>query len=143
MIILGCDHGGFELKEKIKEYFNVKGYRYLDVGAYKLDEHDNFPDYINKIMQKFNDDKNSKIIALCGSGIGVNIALNKNKGVFSAVGHSVEEVELARKHNNINALTFGGRVTSLELAINMIETFLNTDFIGGKYQMRMTSIDLK
>ena len=69
--------------------------------------------------------------------------LRKNKGIFSAVGHSTEEVELARKHNNINALTFGGRVTSLELAINMIETFLNTEFIGGKYQKRMSDIDLK
>lgn len=143
MIVLGCDHGGFELKEKIKEYFNLKGLKYLDVGAFELDEEDNFPVYINKIIEKFKEDKNIKIIALCGSGIGVNIALNKNKDVFSAVGHSVEEVELARKHNNINALTFGGRVTPLELAIKMIEAFLSTDFIGGKYERRMSDIDIK
>ena len=142
MIILGCDHGGFELKEQIKKYLNSKGLECVDVGAYELNDQDDFSFFSKKMIQKYNEDKTSKIIAICGSGIGMNIALNKNKGIFSAVGHTVEEVTTARMHNNINSLAFGGRVITFELAIKMIEAFLTTDFIGGKYQKRMSEIDL-
>ena len=141
MIIIGADHGGFELKEKIKNYLQQKSYEFIDIGAFKLDDQDDFSIFTAEIIKKFNLDKSSKIIAMCGSGIGVNIALNKAKGIFSAVGHTTDEVKLARQHNNINALTFGGRVTEYNNAVEMIETFLTTDFIGGKYERRMLAID--
>ena len=142
MIIIGSDHGGYKLKEQIKEYLTSKSYDFVDVGAYSVDENDDFSFFTKEIIKKYNKDTTSKIIALCGSGIGVNIALNKAKGIFCAVGHNVKEVELARQHNNINAITFGGRTTEFDNAIEMIDTFLKTDFIGGKYQRRMNDIDL-
>lgn len=142
MIILGCDHAGFDLKEKIKKYLVNKGeYAIVDVGAFEENQEDNFSSYIKLILKCFDENKNSKIIAICGSGVGMSIGLNKHKGVFCALGYNKDEVKLARQHNNINALALGGRVTSYAKAKNMVDVFLQTEHLGGKYTKRMEEID--
>ena len=94
------------------------------------------------MAKSFKDYPDSPIIAVCGSGVGMNIGLNKQKGIFCCLGHSVEEVAKAREHNNINALALGGRTTELENAKQMVKAFLTTEHLGGKYTKRMTDIDL-
>lgn len=141
MIIIGADHGGYELKENIKTYLQEQNEDILDVGAYNVDGEDNFSNFVVLMAKSFKEYPNSKIIAVCGSGVGMNIGLNKNKNIFCCLGHSVNEVKLAREHNNINALALGGRTTSLEEAKQMIEVFLKTEHLGGKYLQRMTDID--
>ena len=142
MIIIGCDHAGFELKEKIKKYLiNKNEYAVVDVGAFKLDNEDNFSNYVNLMLKCFDENKSSKIIAVCGSGVGMSIGLNKHKGVFCVLGYSEEEVKTARLHNDVNALAIGGRVTSFSKAKKMIEVFLTTEHLNGKYKKRMEEID--
>lgn len=143
MIILGADHGGFELKEKVKAFLQ-KEYSepIVDIGAFNVDNNDDFSYFAKCILKCFDDDKTARVIAFCGSGVGMSIALNKHKNVFCAVGYKKNQVELARKHNNINALALGGRVTSFCNAKKMVRAFLQTEFLGGKYQKRMKEIDL-
>ena len=95
------------------------------------------------IEKKYNDYKDAKLIAVCGSGVGMNIALNKQKGIFCVLGHSSKEVKKAREHNNVNAIAFGGRTTCFLRAKSMLNTFFKTEHLGGKYLKRMTDIDLK
>ena len=142
MIIIGSDHAGYELKEQIKTYLQEINCSILDVGAYKLDPEDDFSQFVNLMAKSFQQNPKAQIIAVCGSGVGMNIGLNKQKGLFSALGHSVEEIIKAREHNNINALALGGRTTSFENAKQMIDAFLNTKHLGGKYLKRMKDIDL-
>lgn len=142
MIILGCDHAGFELKEKIKKYLiNKNEHIVVDVGAFKVDNEDNFSSYVKLMIKCFKEDSTSKIIAVCGSGVGMSIGLNKHKGVFCVLGYREDEVKTAREHNNVNALALGGRVTTFTKAKKMVDVFLNTQFLGGKYKKRMEEID--
>lgn len=143
MIIIGADHGGLNLKEQVKEYLQELNEDIVDVGAYTEDSEDNFSDYVHLMVKAFNMDKSAKIIAICGSGIGMNIGLNKTKGIFSAVGHTAEEIKIAREHNYINALCLGGRTTNIDDAKKIIDVFLNTTSIGGKYLKRMSDIEIK
>lgn len=141
MIILGADHAGFELKENIKNYLIEQNEDIVDVGAFKVDQEDDFSTFVKLMAKAFSGNAEAKIVACCGSGVGMNIGLNKIKGVFSCLGHSVEEVKKAREHNNINALALGGRTTTFNLAKKMVEAFLTTEHLGGKYTKRMEEID--
>ena len=167
MIILGADHGGFALKEKIKEKLCKENFSVVDVGAFEENADDDFSKYVKFMCKAFdkateenlpcenvqkndenlneNETQNGccgevKIIAFCGSGVGVSIGLNKHKNIFCAVGHSKEEVEKACLHNGINALALGGRVTTYEDAEKMVEVFLSTKPLGGKYERRMKEL---
>lgn len=141
MIILGADHAGYKLKEQIKEFLIKQDLSVIDVGAFKIKKLDNFSDYVRLIKSCFKDNPNSKIIAVCGSGVGMNIGLNRHMGIRCVVGHTNEEVRTARLHNDVNALALGGRVTSFEDAKIMVMTFLLTSFLGGKYKERMDALD--
>ena len=144
MIFLLCDHAGFDLKESIKNRLFKKGYDIVDVGAFTKDDNDDFSTYINLVKKSFDcSKKEDKIIAVCGSGVGMNIGLNKIKGVRCVVGHNVKEVQTAREHNNINALALGGRCVGEISAYKMIDTFLSTVALGGKYKKRMDDIEIK
>lgn len=144
MIVLLCDHAGFELKEYLKNRLVKENYDIVDVGACELDENDDFSTYVGIVrntIDTFNAE--NKIIAVCGSGVGMCIGLNKIKGVRCVVGHSVSEVEMARLHNDVNTLALGGRVTGKMLAYKMVKTFLETKSLGGKYARRMSDIEIK
>lgn len=143
MIILGADHAGLELKETLKQYLVEKNEDVLDIGANTLDANDNFSTFVKLMADAFYKNENAKIIAVCGSGVGMNIGLNKNKNIFCCLGHTFEEVSKAREHNNINALALGGRTTSVKDAKQMVDAFLTTAHLGGKYTKRMEDIDLK
>ncbi len=144
MIYLLCDHAGFELKEYIKNKLVKEQFDIVDIGAFEKDENDDFSSFVSLLKKTFDSTKKEdRIIAVCGSGVGMNIGLNKIKGVRCVMGHSEEEVCLARKHNDVNALSLGGRVTSKVSAKKMVDTFLKTDTLGGKYKKRMDEIEMK
>ena len=141
MIILGADHGGFEMKEKIKEYFASKNIEFFDNGSYENDDLDNFPEIAIPLAKKVANGEYDKGILVCGSGVGVCMAANRIKGVRAVNAYSDEVAKLSRQHNNSNVLCLGGRLISEENAKNIIETWLNTEFLGGKYQVRNEMLD--
>lgn len=143
MIILGCDHGGFKLKEQIKTFLTKEGESIVDVGAFKFDKEDDFSKFVLLMRSAFSKDNSSKIIAVCHSGIGMSIGLNKYKGIRCALGVNEEEIKLARKHNDINAIAFGEKDMSIRKAKKIIRVFLETESLGGKYKRRMDEIELK
>lgn len=143
MIIVGADHAGFELKEKVKKFLQKRGEKVVDVGAFSLDENDDFSHFAALLKKAFVKDERCRIISFCGSGVGMNIALNKQKNIRGMVGHNEKEVELARQHNNINALSLSGRTTSLISAKKMVTLFLSTKELKGKYERRMREIEIE
>jgi len=143
MIIIGSDHAGFQLKEKAKKFLEKKGEKFVDVGAFSIDESDDFSHYVSLIADAFEKNPKSKIISFCGSGVGINFGLNKHKNIRSVLGQNKNQVALARKHNNVNALSLAGRKTPLFCAKRMINAFLETENLGGKYERRMKEIEIK
>ncbi len=143
MIILGCDHAGFELKEEIKKFLIKEKHSIVDVGAFEKDKEDDFSKYVVLMRKCFDDDISSKIIAVCGTGIGMSIGLNKHKGIRCVVGHDEKEVIKAREHNNVNALALAGRTITNIKAKKIVNAFLNTEALSGKYKKRMDEIEIK
>lgn len=142
-IVLAADHGGFELKEKIKDWLIGEGVNdVVDVGANVFNAEDDFPPIANRGVKMVLGGRAVGIF-VCGSGTGVCMAANRHKGVRAALCHSVEYAKLARSHNDANVLCLGGRFVDFETAQDIIEAFLYTEFLGGKYQKRMKEIDSK
>jgi len=135
MIAIGSDHGGFELKEKIKKFFDQNNIKYHDYGTHSTASVD-FPDYAELVCKSILNKECEKGILICGTGIGMSIAANKFSGINCALCYNIMGAHLAREHNNSNVLALGGRVLGEQLAIEIIKEWLNTSFLGGKYQRR-------
>ena len=139
MIILACDHAGYKLKEQIKDFFNKENITTIDVGAYSNDSVD-YPDYAKLGNQKVLESPNNMGIYVCGSGIGMSIAANRNAGIRAALCNTTKFAELARRHNDANVLVLSGRYTSRVKAIAIIKTFLTTKFDGGRHIKRVKKL---
>jgi len=139
-VILAVDHGGWELREGIKGFLAGRGIETEDVGAQVYDELDDFPPFVDSLTKAVK--KQDAIgILVCGSGIGVCMAANRVKGIRAALCHSVEYAEMSRLHNDANVLCLGGRYLEKEEVFAIIDKFLQTKFLGGKYQRRLELID--
>lgn len=139
-IAVGCDHGGFELKEKVKVHLEGKGYEVLDLGCHST-ESVNYPVY-GKVVGKAVASKEADYgIVICGTGIGISIAANKVKGVRAALCMNTTMARLTREHNDANILAFGARMVGDVLALEMVDTFLNTKFEGGRHTARVEMIE--
>ena len=138
MVYIGSDHGGFELKEKVKDYFREKNIEFEDVGTFSEESVD-YPDIAQKLALRVVNG-NAKGILICGTGIGMSIAANKIKGVRCALCHDAYTAEFARRHNDANIIAFGGRTTGVEVAKQMVDIFLNTPFDGGRHERRVKKI---
>ena len=141
MIIIGADHGGFEMKEIIKTYLKEKNIEFYDIGSYELDNLDNFPEIAIPLAQKVASKEYEKGILVCGSGVGVCMAANRIKGVRAVNAYSEEVAKLSRQHNNSNVLCLGGRLISVGNAKNIIDVWLSTEFLDGKYNLRNEMLD--
>ena len=119
MIIIGADHAGFKLKEHIKKFLEKKGYSYVDMGAYKYNKDDDYPDFAKKVAVQVVKEK-AKGILICGSGIGVCIAANKVKKIRAVLAHNIRSAKASRIDGNTNILCLGGRVTKKDLAHKII-----------------------
>ena len=139
MIALGCDHGGYELKQEIKKYLDEKGIEYKDYGCDSLDSVD-YPIYAKKVAHAILDGECEKGILICGTGLGISLAANKVKGIRAAVCSEPFTAKMARVHNNCNILAFGARVVGAELAKMIVETWLDAEFEGGRHQRRVDLI---
>lgn len=139
MIAIGCDHGGFELKEHIIKHLEDKGVEFKDYGTYSEDSVD-YPDYAKKVCNAITEGEADKGILICGTGIGISIAANKHKGIRAALCSDVYGAKMTRMHNDSNVICLGGRVTGRELAFMIIDTWLDTKFEGGRHSMRIAKI---
>ena len=138
-IALAADHGGFELKEIIKEYLTAD-YELIDLGTYNEDSV-NYPDYGIKAGEAVASKQADCGIIFCGTGIGISIAANKVPGIRAALCHCVEYAKLSRQHNNANILALGGRFLAPAEAKEIVKAWLNTEFAGGRHQTRINIIN--
>ena len=138
-IVIGADHAGYELKGSIRERLEAKGYKVEDVGTHSSESVD-YPDYAVKACEKVVAQKAGLGILVCGSGIGVSITANKIKGIRAANCITEEMAELARKHNNANVLTLGARLVDEATAEKIVDTFIRTEFEGGRHEKRVDKI---
>lgn len=136
---IASDHAGFELKEKIKTTF--KAVAFLDFGPTSADSVD-YPDYAHPLASAVENSLVEFGIAICGSGNGINMTVNKHQGIRSALCWNEELTKLARLHNNANILALPARFISENLAIKMVSVFLNTPFDGGRHQKRIDKIPM-
>ena len=139
-IALGADHGGFELKEKVKTHLIEKGYEVLDLGTNSTDSVD-YPEFGHAVGHSVADKKAEFGIVVCGTGIGISIAANKVPGVRAALCTNTTMARLTREHNNANILAMGGRIVGDVLALEMVDTFLGTEFQGGRHEKRINKIE--
>ena len=139
MIVIGCDHAGFELKSKIINHLLEKGFDVEDMGCYSEDSID-YADYAHPVASKVEENSDVTGILICGSGNGINMTANKHQGVRSALCWTPEISKLAREHNHANILTLPGRFVSEELALEIVDVFFSTEFEGGRHLNRINKI---
>jgi ribose 5-phosphate isomerase B len=139
MIALGCDHGGFLLKEAIKKYFDSEKIEYRDFGTFEEKSIDYAP-IAAKVAHCVIDGEAEKAVLCCGTGIGMSIAANKVKGIRASVCDNEFCTEMTRRHNNSNILCLGGRVINEEKAVALVKLYLETPFEGGRHQNRLDEI---
>ncbi|MGI6145648.1 MAG: ribose 5-phosphate isomerase B [Clostridia bacterium] len=138
-IALGSDHGGFNLKEEIKKWLEEKGYSFIDYGTYSTESCD-YPELALKVAHAVADGECTHGIIVCGTGIGVSIVANKVPGIRAALCHDTFSARACREHNDANVLTLGERVIGRGLALDIVETWLNASFSGGRHQRRVEMI---
>ena len=138
-IVLGADHAGFELKEKIRERLLSDGMEVEDRGTVSTDSVD-YPDFARAVAEEVAHKKADFGVLVCGSGIGMAIAANKVAGVRAANVTSEQEAQLSREHNDANVTAVGARLLSAPAAVAIVERFLRTPFAGGRHQRRVDKI---
>ena len=139
-IIVASDHGGFRLKQQIIEYLGKKGLSVLDGGC-PGEESVDFPIYGEKAARAVVSGNADGAIIICGTGIGISMAANRVRGARASLCHCVEYAKMTRLHNNSNILALGGRFTDFETAKQIVDTWLTTDYEGGRHDKRVKMLD--
>lgn len=139
-IAIGSDHGGFELKAKIAEYLKSKGIEIKDFGTFTNESCD-YPVFAKEVATEVANGSFNRGILICGTGIGVSIVANKIKGIRAALCFDTFCAKMSREHNNANILCLGQRVLSQDLALEIVDIWLKTDFEGGRHQRRVDLIE--
>lgn len=137
--VLGSDHAGYQLKEKIKEVMRQKNIAFEDKGPFSEESVD-YPDFGHKVAQGVQNKEFNYGIAICGSGNGINMTVNKYPDVRGALCWTTEICELARQHNNANVLSIPARFISEKEALDIVEAFITTEFEGGRHERRINKI---
>ncbi|WP_291860571.1 RpiB/LacA/LacB family sugar-phosphate isomerase [Marinilabilia sp.] len=141
VIGIASDHAGYDMKEMAKKYLEEKGYTVKDFGAPSAESAD-YADFAHPLGNAISDGDLKRGVAFCGSGNGINITLNKHKGVRSAYSWNPEIARLGRAHNDANICAMPARFLEVEQVKEIIDAFLSTDFEGGRHQRRIEKIDL-
>ena len=139
-IIIGCDHGGLNLKNKVVEHLKEIGYEVEDLGTYTTESVD-YPIYAKKVAHAVADGKYEKGIIICGTGIGVSIVANKVKGIRASLCGDTFSAKATRQHNNSNILCMGERVIGAGLALDIVDIWLTTEYEGGRHQKRIDMME--
>lgn len=135
MVALGCDHGGYDLKQEIIGYLEEKGIEYKDYGCFDKKSTD-YPIYAKEVVKAIKSKECEKGILICGTGIGISIVANKYKGIRCALCSDCFSAEATRQHNNSNILAMGARVVGPGHAIKIVDTFLHTEFSNDERHLR-------
>ncbi|HOG41671.1 MAG TPA: ribose 5-phosphate isomerase B [Bacteroidales bacterium] len=136
---MASDHAGFELKEFLKPYIKSMGYDIMDFGTHSTDSMD-YPDTAHPLAEALESGKVDWGIAMCGSGNGISMTLNKHQGVRAALCWNPELGALSRQHNDANVLALPARFISHELALEIVRSFLSAEFEGGRHRRRVEKI---
>lgn len=136
MIALACDHGAYDLKEALKKHLEAKGLTYKDFGTYSKDSCD-YPDFAGAAAKAVASGECDRGIVCCTTGIGVSICANKVKGIRCALVSDLMTAKLTRQHNDTNMLALGAGVVGEKLALEIADTWLNTDYEGGRHARRV------
>ncbi len=139
MIAIGCDHGGFELKNEVMEHLKERNIKFKDFGTYTSDSCD-YPVYAGKVAEAVLSRECELGILICGTGIGISIAANKIKGIRAALCHDCFSAEATRSHNDANILAMGARVVGAGHALKIVDTFLDTPFSNDERHIRRINL---
>ena len=135
-IAIASDHGGFELKQSIKDYLNGTTHAYVDLGSHNNDSVD-YPEYAEKVIHYVTHNGYDYGVLICGTGQGMAMCSNKHRNIRASLCTDANMAELARSHGNCNILCMGGRITFPFVAVEMLEVFLSTDFDGARHEKRI------
>ena len=138
-VVLASDHAGFNLKEEIKKFLIKKRKKVLDLGTKNTNSVD-YPDYAHLLSRRMKKDKSQLGILICGSGTGMSIVANKHKNIRAALCYNTKSAKLSRLHNNANVMTLGSRLIKKNVALRCVNTFLKTNFDGGRHLRRIKKI---
>ena len=136
---IACDHGAFDLKERLKAHLTSQGHQVTDCGTHSTDSCD-YPDFAGPAARAAASGECERGIVICTTGIGVSMTANKVKGVRCALCHEPLSAEMTRRHNDANVLAMGAGVTGGNLAERILDVFLTTDFEGGRHQRRVDKV---
>ena len=136
---IGSDHGGFQLKETIREFLAKEGIECVDYGTYSTDSVD-YPDYGEKVARAVVAGEVDRAIVICGTGIGISIAANKVDGIRCALCGDTYSAKMSRQHNDANVLALGARVLGEDLALEILRVWLESDFEAGRHLRRVEKI---
>ncbi len=141
-IVIGCDHAGFALKETCRAHLERAGrHRVVDLGVFGTDSCD-YPRIAHRVAGAVSAGEYPVGILVCGSGLGMSMAANRHRGVRAALCHNLFSARMCRRHNDANILALGGRVTGVDLALEIVDTFLDTGFEGGRHRRRVDQIEV-
>jgi ribose 5-phosphate isomerase B len=135
-IAIACDHAGFDLKSTLKDELESQGFSVVDLGT-NGDESVDYPDFAFSLASAIANGKADQGILVCGSGIGISIAANRHPNIRAALVHDALGARMCRLHNDANVICFGGRMIGIEVALDCLKTFLQTEFEGGRHARRV------
>jgi len=142
-IVFGSDHAGYKMKQVLKNHlkskYGVETLFLIDIGCYTDEQKSDYPDFAKSLCEEVLK-LNCIGVLICGTGIGISIAANRNPNIRCALCHSVETAQMARQHNNANVLAIGGRILAEETAKNILDIFISEKFEGGRHQNRLDKI---
>ena len=138
-LIIGCDHAAVELKGLVRDHLIERGFDVEDVGVHTNDSC-NYPDIAHALCQKIQSGEREMGILICGTGIGMSMAANKHRGIRAACCSDTFSARLTRNHNDANVLCFGARVVGMGLAFDLVDSFVDAEFEGGKHKTRVDLI---
>ena len=140
-IIIGSDHAGYPMKERVKVHLQNQGVQVEDVGTHSEESVD-YTDFGKKVASKVSDGTFDRGILICGTGLGMSMVANRFRGVRAALANDLFSAIMSRRHNDSNILAMGGRLIGDTLALQVVDTWLETPFEGGRHQRRLEKMDV-
>jgi ribose 5-phosphate isomerase B len=131
-LVIASDHAGFELKEEVRAYLTRAGHEILDLGAYKVEPQDDYPDFAERVGEALIAGEAPRGILICGSGVGVSVAANKMPGIRAAMCHDTYSAHQGVEHDDMNVLVLGARIVGSALAYELVDAFLKAKFISNE-----------
>ena len=140
-VAIGADHGGYALKDELKQFLQSLGHEMIDVGAHTLDPADDFPDFTRPLAESVASGQADRGIMICGSGVGASVAANKVRGIRASVCHDTYSAHQGVEHDDMNVLCLGARIVGIELARELTGAFLSAEYVPEeRFQRRLDKV---